>query len=201
MDLYAAVQPLVLTLEEYQIVYGEDDPEELTLMQLHDKEFAAQITGVLNDLYYLETDLDQPKEGEGLSEEVGTLEALHALREIAAASQEKRIDDYQEGRVPAGFLFNHLINHSDTSGYYVPVEFPQAFFLEENSIGSSVNLLQELDALGPLLAAKFPGDYAIALTVADDREHGPLGGPVGVWLSLRRLCRSSIESGMPIHFG
>lgn len=201
MELYAAVQPLVLTLDEYQLIYGEDDPEELTLMQLQDKEFATQITSVLSDLYYLETDFDQPKEGEGLSEEVGTLEALQTLREIAAASQEKNIDDYQEGRVPAGFPYNHLINHSDTSGYYVPVEFPQAFFLEETSIGSSATLLQELDTLEPLLAAQFPNEYALAITVADDREHGPLGGPVGVWLSLRRLCRSSLESGMPIHFG
>jgi len=201
VELYAAVQPLVLTLEDYQSVYGEDDPEELALMQLQDREFAAQITSVLSDLYYLETDLDQPKEGEGLSEEVGTLDALKALREIAAASQEKSIDDYQEGRVPAGFLYNHLINHSDTSGYYVPVEFPQAFCLEETSIGSSVNLLQELDMLEPLLAIQFPSEYGVAITIADDQEHGPLGGPVGVWLSLRRLCRSSIESGMPIQFG
>ncbi len=201
MDLYAAVQPLVLTIDEYQITYGEDDPEELNLMQLQDKEFAQQITSVLNDLYYLETDFDQPKEGEGLSEEVGSLDAIQALREIAASSQEKSIDDYHEGRVPAGFLYNHLINHSDNSGYYVPVDFLQAFFLEETSIGSSVTLLQELDQLEPLLATQFPNEYAEAITVADDRERGPLGGPVGVWLSLRRLCRSSIELGMPIHFG
>jgi hypothetical protein len=201
MELYAAVQPLVMTREAYQIVYGEDDPEELAIMLLQDREAARQIGSVLNDLYFLDVDYSEPLEGEGLAEEVGTTDDLHALRRIAAALNDKTPDDYHEGRVPAGFIFNHLINHSDVDGYYVPVPFPQAFFLEETSIGSSVALLAELDALEAPLAAQFPAEVALAITTGDDEERAPLVGPVGVWHSLRRLCQSSIALGMPIQFG
>lgn len=201
MELYAAVQPLVVTTQEYQAIYGEDDPEELALLQLQDKELATRIADVLADLYYLQTNLAQPGEGEGLVEEVGTTEELHILREIAAASVGKTVDDYHEGRVPAGFQFNHLINHADSSGYYVPYDFMQAFFVEEVSVGSSVVLLQELDALGPLLAEQFPADMATAVIVTDEEERAPVSGPVGIWHSLCRLCRSSVELDLPIHLG
>lgn len=204
--LYGAVQPLVLTIEEYQSIYGEDDPEELALMQLQDKELASQITGALKDLYWAETEFAHPRQGEGLSLEIGAVTDLHELREIAAAMHEKTVDDYHEGRVPAGFPFNHLINHSDTDGYYFPIEFPQAFFLEEISIGSAINLLEELDALEPALAARYPTELMQAITLShaegDEDEPGvDLSGPVGVWHALRRLCRSAIEQNMPIHFG
>lgn len=201
MELYAAVQPFVLTLEGYQLVYGEDDPEELAIMQIQDRELAERIDSVLNDLYFLETAYAQPREGEGLSEEIGTVDDLHELRRIAAAVHDKTPDDYHEGQVPAGFQFNHLINHSDEDGYYLPVDFPQAFFLDEVSIGSAVALLKELDALEVMLAAQYPADVALALENADDEERADIGGPVGAWHSLRRLCRSSIELDMPVHFG
>jgi hypothetical protein len=201
MELYAAVQPFVLTKEAYAMLYGEDDPEELAIMQLKDKELAQQINSVMNDLYLLDGDLAQPREGEGLSEEVGTAEALHELRQIAAALQDKTPDDYYEGRVPAGFLYNHLINHSDTDGYYLPVDFPQAFFLEEISIGSATALLQELDSLEIVLASQYPGEVALALSTPEEDDRAPIEGPVGVWHSLRRLCRSSLELDLPIHFG
>lgn len=201
MELYAAVRPLVMVRDAYEMIYGEDDPEELALMQLQDKELAAQIDSVLHDLYFLETTYAEPQEGEGLEEEVGTIEDLHALREIAAAAHGKNPDDYLEGRVPAGFQFNHLINHDDSSGYYVPVDFPQAFALEEISIGSSVALLKELDALEGTLAAQFPDLVAVALSTADDDDRPMLTGPVGAWASLRRLCRSSVQLNLPLHFG
>ncbi len=201
MELYAAVQPFVLTIDEYQATFGEDDPEELALLQLQDKELARQIAGVLADLYYLETDLAEPKEGEGLAEEVGTTEDLHELRVIAAALHGKTVDDYHEGRAPAGMQFNHLINHDDSSGYYVPYDFMQAFFVEEVSVGSSVALLAELDALEPVLAERFPEEMAQVAMVTDDDLRADVTGPVGVWHSLRRLCRSSVELGLPIHLG
>jgi hypothetical protein len=201
MELYAAVQPLVLTLEGYQMIYGEDDPEELALMQLEDKERAREIDEVLHDLYFLETSFAEPRDGEGLAEEIGTLEDLYELRHIAAESQGRTVDDYQEGRVPAGFLFNHLINHADADGFYLPVDFPQAFFMEELSLGSAVALLRELEALQPILAKRFPGEVALALATSDDEVRAPIAGPVGVWHALSRLCRSSIVLGMPIHLG
>lgn len=201
MELFAAVQPLVLSLSDYQLVYGEDDPEELALLQLQDKELATRIAEVLHDLYYLDTQLTEPIEGEGLSEEVGTTEDLHELRRIAAASLGKTPDDYYEGRVPTGFKFNHLINHSDADGYYVPYDFPHAFFLEEISIGSAPALLRELDELTELVAEQFPDQFALTVTTPDEEQPVTLTGPLGVWHSLRRLCRSAIELNMPIHLG
>jgi hypothetical protein len=201
MEIYGAVQPLVLTHEGYSLVYGEDDPEELAILQLQDKELAERVAGVLRDLYFMETNLAEPREGEGLSEEIGDALDLQALRQLAAALHDKTPDDYQSGGVPVGFPFNHLINHAEADGYYLPVDFPQAFFLEELSIGSAVALLRELDSLEPALASQFTGEVAAALSNPDEEERAPIAGPVGVWHSLRRLCRSAIEMGLPLQLG
>lgn len=198
MEIYAAVGPLVLTLDAYRDTSGEDDPEELSLMQIADKELAEQIDQVLSDLYYMETDLAAPREGEGLAEEIGSTEELQALREIAAAIHGFTVDDYQEGRVKAGHQFNHLINHAGESGYYLPYDFMQAFVLGEVSLGSAVALLAELEALQAPLAERYPAEMAIALATSDENERADIAGPVGVWHSLARLCRSSIELMMPI---
>jgi hypothetical protein len=201
MDLFAIVQPLVQPLSAYQDMYGEDDPEELALMQLQDRDLAERITGVLQDLYGLETALAEPREGEGLNEWVGTVADLHTLRSIAAAVHGKTEEDYQGGAVPPGFQFNHLINHADEDGFYLPVDFMQAFVLEEVSLGSAVGLLKELEALEPVLIAQYPADMAVAAKTPDDEERPDLTGPVGVWLSLGRLCRSAIALDMPVRFG
>lgn len=199
MEIYAAVGPLVLTLEGYKLTYGEEDPEELALMQIEDRELATEIDQVLYDLYFLETNLAEPSDGEGLAEEVGTMEELHALRELAASLQGYTVDDYQEGRVKAGLIFNHLINHAGDSGYYLPYDFPQAFVLGELSLGSAVALQRELEALQLALAERYPAEMAVALATPDEAERADLKGPVGVWHSLSRLCRSAIALGMPIH--
>lgn len=201
MEIIAAVQPLVMTREAYQMVYGEEDPEELAILQLQDKELAERIAETLRDLYFLETDLAEPREGEGLSEEVGTMAELEELRTIAAALHGKTPDDYQSGRVPAGLEFNHLINHTGDEGYYLPVDFPQSFFMEEIALGSAVALLRELEALQPVLTERFPGEMAIALATPDEAERAPVPGPVGIWHSLGRLCRSAVAMNMPVQLG
>lgn len=199
MEIYAAVGPLVLTLEGYKLTYGEEDPEELSLMQIEDKELATEIDQVLHDLYFLESRMAEPADGEGLAEEVGTMDELQALRELAASLQDHTVDDYQEGRVKAGLIFNHLINHAGNSGYYLPYDFPQAFVLGDLSLGSSVALARELEALQPVLAERYPAEMAIALATEEEAERAELTGPVGVWHSLSRLCRSAAAMEMPIH--
>lgn len=198
MEIYGSVQPLVLTRRAYAMLYGEDDPEELSLMQLHDRAVAQAIDDVMRLLYYTETDLAAPKEGEGLSEEIGTEEELEELRRIAAGLHNKTPEEYQEGGVPVGFQFNHLINHASDSGYYLPVEFPQAFVMQDISIGSAVVLLQELEALEPVLTTLYPDQISQARSRSDEEEPIALEGPVKVWDALIRLCRSAIELGMPI---
>jgi hypothetical protein len=199
MELYGIVQPMVFTKEFYQDTYGEDDPEELDLLQLEDKRTAERIAGVLQDLYGLETSLTTPRDEEGLDEQVGTEEDLAELRRIAAAVHGKTPDDYLEGRVPAGFQFNHLINHDDQNGFYVPADFMQSFVIEETSIGSAVALLAELEALEPVLEGRFP-DQLAASRSAGAGEAPELTGPVAVWHALRRFCHSAIELDLPFHF-
>lgn len=123
---------------------------------------------------------------------------LQALRELAASIHGHSVDDYQEGRVKAGLQFNHLINHAGNSGYYLPYDFPQAFVLGELSLGSAVALQQELTALGPALAERYPADVGAAMATPDEEERADLTGPVGVWHALSRLCRSAIALNMPI---
>lgn len=201
MEIYAAVAPLVLTIDGYRFTTGEEDEEELTLMQLADREQAEEIDRVLHDFYFLESRLSEPREDEGLSEEVGTMDELIALRELAAALQGQTVEAYQEGRVKAGLQFNHLINHAGDSGYYLPYDFGQSFQIGDLSLGSSVALLAELEALEPVLAERFPVEMAEACAVADDEERADVSGPVGVWHSLSRLCRSSLALGLPIQMG
>jgi|GEM_PF-2369489 len=201
MEIYGTVLPMVMTREGYAFRYGDDDPGELDILQAQDEGLARHIAEVLEDLYFLQTTLTLPRDEEGLEELVGTEEELHALRVIAAELHGRTPEEYQEGRVPAGFQFNHLINHADTDGYYLPVDFPQAFFLDEISIGSAVALLAELQALEPVLAERFPADVALARATSDDDERAEISGPVGVWHSLCRLCRSAVALDMPIIFG
>jgi hypothetical protein len=200
MDLYAIVAPLVRSKETYELMYGEDDPEELAIMQLQDRQAAEQVDSVMFDLYGLQTHLAEPADEEGLEEMVGTLEDLHELRRIAADVHGKTVDDYQEGRVAAGAQFNHLINHADDSGYYLPVDFLQAFAIEEVSVGSAVALLKELEALEPVLTERYPIEVALAKATPDEEERADISGPVGVWHSLQRLCRSALELNLPIQF-
>lgn len=201
MELFAMVQPLVRTRQTYQDMYGDEDPEELERMEQQDRDLAERIDGVLYDLYGLQTNLAEARDGEGLDEYVGGIDELHELRAIAASINDKTEDDYHEGNVAPGFPFNHLINHADDEGFYLPVDFLQAFVMEEISIGSAVALLRELEALEPVLADRYPDQVALALTTPDDEERAPIEGPVGVWHSLRRLCRSAIALNMPVQLG
>lgn len=204
--LFAAVEPLVWTPEVYRQSYGEDDPEELHLMMLEDRDRAAAIAGALNDLFLLEVDLSRPREEEGPNEEVGPVEDLHALRAIAAEAAGFTPDDYYEGRAPAGGRFQHLINHDDTGGMYLPAHFLQPFWLgedededEENpplSIGSAPALLRELEEVRAPLYARFPAEMAQA-----EKGEDAAAGPVRVWQVLSRLARAAVELDLPLVFG
>ena len=194
------VRPLVMTSSMYADITGETDPEELALMQVQDREVAEQVASVLSDLYGIESTLLEPREEEGIDIIVGTLGDIGLLRAIAAAMHGKTEADYQEGRVPAGFQFNHLINHAGDSGYYVPVDFMQAFVVGDVSVGSAVALLQELAALEPVLAESYPEEYRVAVA-ATDEDLVELEGPVGVWWALRQLCRSAVELDLPVQLG
>lgn len=197
--LFAAVHPLVWTLNVYSQAYGEDDPEELQLLRLGDQERARAIVEVLQDLFFLAApSLLVEREEEGPQEEIAPVEALHQLRRCAAEAAGYSVDDYHEGRVPPGHVYQQLINHSDCEGYYLPQDFPQAFWVDEVSVGSVPALLRDLQAVAPALAARYPVEWAAA---EQGEELEATAGPVRVWQVLERLCRSSLELDLPLAFG
>lgn len=202
--LFAAVEPLVWTQEVYRQVYGEDDPEELDLMMLEDMEQARAIGEALRDLFLLDVDLTRPRAEAGPQEEVGPVADLHALRAIAAEAAGLTPDDYYEGRAPAGGRFQHLINHDDSGGLYLPADFLQPFWLGDEeegedppvSVGSAPALLRELGELRVPLYSRFPAEMA----AAEGGEEVP-AGPVRVWQVLTRLCRAAVDLDLPLVFG
>lgn len=206
MSLFAAVQPMVRTLEGYRAAFGEDDPEELRLMQIKDRAQADTIGEVLRDLFEVEYDLSEPAEGEGQQCDLGPVEWLHELRQIAAATQDRSVEEYHDGRAGVGAVMNHLINH-DEGGYYLPVKFYQAFFVDQAAVGSAPVLLDELAALTDALAERWPQAMAraqkLAAGGADLPEEPPRGlrGPVWTWLALTVLCRGAVARRQAIHLG
>lgn len=205
MEIFASVAPLVTDPAERAFLLGDDDPELLGELTTQEIALATSIDTILHDLYFLETDFATFKTGEGASELLGTVDEVLALKRFAAAQEGFTPEDYLEGRVKAGHRYNHLINHDESSGYYVPVDYMQAFAFEgedgDISVGSSVALLAELEALEAPLKEAHPAEMALALATDDEGERAPLTGPVGVWHALIRLCRSSIETGLPIQIG
>jgi len=207
MTLYAVVQPMVRTLDGYKAAYGEDDPEELRLMQIKDRALADTIIEVLRDLFDLEYDeLSEPSEGEGIQFDLGPVHWIHQLRELAAAVEGKTVDEFHDGRAGVGVRMNHLINH-DEGGLYVPAKFPQAFFVDTVAVGSAPMLLTELEALTAALAERWPPAMARARTLAENGadlpEEPPRGlrGPVWTWLTLTVLCRAAVARRQAVHLG
>jgi len=111
---------------------------------------------------------------------LGSYSALHVLRGLAvwhergkplADATEAAFYDtsrayYEQVAQGPASRFQHLINHSDCDGYYVPYSIPGPLLLnytppeddedsdgpQQLSVGSSLGLLRELDELAPLLA-------------------------------------------------
>ncbi|MFY1695550.1 hypothetical protein [Solwaraspora sp. WMMA2101] len=148
--------------------------------------------------------------------------ALHRLRRVLAlvdsatpvtpvadaagfAADRELIDDR------AALLESHLLCHSDSAGYYVPVDLGDPLFLPAGTgvtgggiVGSSQGLLAELrrcaTALGVRLdpAGDLPDTEAARLfALPDDADFAV---ETQTWLTLHEACRASIASGRAIVF-
>ena len=101
--------------------------------------------------------------------------------------------------------FQHLIEHSDSDGYYLPIEFSEPFPLEVeetlNSCGSSLRLLNELNSIGPILF----GDSYTELKgpeifwKLDDFD--PFQTEKFVWTRLRWIVRNANKYDLVVAFG
>ncbi|MFE4362042.1 hypothetical protein [Kitasatospora sp. NPDC056800] len=109
-------------------------------------------------------------------------------------------------------LASHLLCHSDSSGYYVPVEFEDPLFLPDEAavegagiVGSSLRLLAELSDLAPSIGINLddesvPSGSGEAWEARDLAVDGPFATERFTWYQLYRACLASIEGGHAIVF-
>ncbi|MFE4519161.1 hypothetical protein ACFRMQ_33825 [Kitasatospora sp. NPDC056783] len=120
--------------------------------------------------------------------------------------------DCEKIRDETSMLASHLLCHSDSSGYYVPVDFEDPLFLPDEAevegagiVGSSQRLLTELSGLASSIGIDLDGEGDPCAT----GESGPSAGPVAdgpfeterfAWWQLYRACLASIAGGHAIVF-
>jgi len=104
---------------------------------------------------------------------------------------------------------SHLLCHSDCEGYYVPVEFDEPIFADEQQIpggmlGSSHWLMRELLEVAPYLGISVPNgilsDAEAERINAIIEVEVPFWIEMTVWLSLFEAARLSIEHRTAICF-
>jgi len=177
------------------------------------------------------TKLSLGEPGEALADghRIGSYSALHMLRGLAVAYEgqgasvqelseddlESTIDAFYARDDDAPTRFEHLINHSDAEGYYVPMEIGEPVGIEyrpaaddpdpeagvENvSIGSSLALLRELNELQPVLGLE--GDLGELGEAAFERRVSEHRWPTAahVWGLLRWYARESAGKKLFILF-
>lgn len=107
---------------------------------------------------------------------------------------------------------SHLLCHSDSSGYYVPVDFEDPLFLPDEAevegggiVGSSQRLLAELTGMASSIGIELDGEGVPSGTgevgrAVDVPMDGPFGTERFAWRQLYRACLASITDGHAIVF-
>lgn len=186
---------------------------------------------------------EEPTDGEVWDAEMYGYSGLHYLRRLAAhvdmggklpgpgdenSSDDERLAAYFQDVIDGtpGFLqsllgkkskflrgFDHLIVHSDAEGFYLPADFPEVLFGDDQTeipggmVGSAPRLLKECERLARIL--EIPPDItkdSEELWVAADTQ----GEGDAVWqqygvesftcVALIEGCRKSIETGAALVF-
>jgi hypothetical protein len=122
------------------------------------------------------------------------------------------IDDPDEDEVYRSFFedyfdtpelsTSHLVCHSDSEGFYVPIDFEEVIFdtnLPGRLLGSSVRLLDELRALAVPLGVRFDGDRP-DLVDREIEEDVPYFRELESWLCLYEAARLSVALKSAIVF-
>jgi hypothetical protein len=108
------------------------------------------------------------------------------------------------------FAESHLICHSDTQGYFVPIDFPDVLADQEGRLpgrilGSSQQALAELVRTAPLLGIALKDgeltDEAAAIIAKVPDESHPYWIERKVWLSMFEAFRLSVAHGCAVVYG
>lgn len=108
-------------------------------------------------------------------------------------------------------LQSHLLCHSDCEGFYVPIDFSDVLFDEEEKIsggdivGSSIRLLAELREIAPALGIRLEKDGSVTdaeFERIDQRSsyQDPLYAEFTAWTILFENARLSVEHGRLMRF-
>lgn len=148
---------------------------------------------------------------------------VHYLRRAYAHARQapsRPLEPLAEGEDPTDdsavdelvYLFDsHLLCHSDCEGYYVPVEFDEVLFPDDElgipggMVGSSPALLRELAFVAPYLGIALVDDHLSDSEIErvgrenGDDEH-PLYRERETWLLFYEAARVSVANGTLIHF-
>lgn len=106
---------------------------------------------------------------------------------------------------------SHLLCHSDTEGYYVPLALGEPLFLDRDErvagggmVGSSQALLAELRRVAPALGIALGPDGALsdaeATRLYETADDQPFSREWIVWLTLHEACLASLATGAAIVF-
>jgi hypothetical protein len=122
----------------------------------------------------------------------GSTDALQYKRDLGKVEDE------------TSMLASHLLCHSDSAGYYVPVEFDDPLFLPRQAgvdgggiVGSTQRLLKELVGMAPAIDLDLYDDRTLSNEFDDD---DPFGSEKITWLMLYSACLAGIEGGHAIVF-
>ena len=105
---------------------------------------------------------------------------------------------------------SHLLCHSDSEGFYLPIDFPDVVFSSEDDdiaggmLGSSQRLVAELRLVAPALGIALVdgelSDAEAARVNALAVDDGPMWHEYAAWIALFEAARASIEYGTAIVF-
>ncbi|WP_143686883.1 hypothetical protein [Streptomyces sp. TLI_171] len=170
----------------------------------------------------------EPVAGEQFGERIWGYSGLHTLRRLAAhlaagrplpeplAEGERATEDpllaaaYEDVPDDPAGPFDHLIQHSDCEGYYVPVDFGPVLVDEEltgGCLGSSVRLLAELRALAAVLGLPpglDPDSEEVTGVLEDDDPAAEgwrrYGTESFICLQLMKAAEHSVRTGAVLAF-
>jgi hypothetical protein len=130
--------------------------------------------------------------------------ALHGRGDdVTPVAPGEDLDDEPEEDATCN-LSSHLICHSDCDGYYVPVDFDDPIFLDGGAVGSSQQLLRELQEVAEPIGIHLEADGSLSDAEAERVANVSMDNPYRmeweVWLALFEAARINTTTGHAIVF-